>query len=102
MMAGLSAGSVPHLPRGVRVHHDAVRNTHVLLAPERAFDLDDIALEVLRLVDGRRSIRDIASDLAVRYDAKPDVIEADVIDMLNGLASKRIVGVTPLNPERKP
>ena len=102
MMVELSAGSVPHLPRGVRVHYDTIRNTHVLLAPERAFDLDDIALEVLKLVDGRRSIREIASNLAARYDADQDLIEADVIDMLNGLANRRIVGATPLELDRKP
>lgn len=102
MMTALSAGSVPHLPRGVRLHHDRIRNTHVLLAPERAFDLDDIALEVLRLVDGQRSIREIAGALAARYDAEQGVIEADVIDMLNGLANRRIVGATPLEPDRKP
>jgi pyrroloquinoline quinone biosynthesis protein D len=102
MMVELSAGSVPHLPRGVRVHHDTIRNTHVLLAPERAFDLDDIALEVLKLVDGRRNIREIASNLAARYDADQDLIEADVIDMLNGLANRRIVGAAPLEQDRKP
>jgi coenzyme PQQ biosynthesis protein PqqD len=97
----LSAGSIPHLPRGVRVHHDTIRNTHVLLAPERAFDLDDVALEVLRLVDGQRSIREIANDLAARYDANRDVIEADIIEMLNGLASKRIIGLFPIQPGHK-
>lgn len=102
MMAGLSAGSIPHLPRGVRVHHDTIRNTHVLLAPERAFDLDAIALEVLKLVDGRRSIREIASNLATRYDADRAMIEADVIDMLNGLANRRIIGATPLKPDQTP
>jgi pyrroloquinoline quinone biosynthesis protein D len=102
MMTGLSAGSVPHLPRGVRVHHDTIRNTHVLLAPERAFDLDEIALEVLRLVDGQRSISEIASHLAARYDADREVIEADVIEMLNGLANRRIVGANPVGPDRTP
>jgi len=102
MMTGLSAGSIPHLPRGVRVHHDMIRNTHVLLAPERAFDLDAIALEVLRLVDGRRSIREIASDLAARYDADRAVIEMDVIDMLNGLAERRILGASSPGSDQKP
>lgn len=97
MASGLSTGSIPCLPRGVRVHHDRIRNTHVLLAPERAFDLDAIALEVLKLVDGRRSIREIAGDLAARFDGDPAEIEADVIEMLNGLLSRRILGTT--NPE---
>ena len=40
-VTGLAATDVPRLPRGVRLRFDAVRNAHVLLAPERAFDLDD-------------------------------------------------------------
>ncbi|MXQ12070.1 pyrroloquinoline quinone biosynthesis peptide chaperone PqqD [Microvirga makkahensis] len=101
-MRGLSAGSIPHLPRGVRLHHDMIRNTHVLLAPERAFDLDTVALEVLMLVDGRRSIREIASDLAARYDADRSVIEADVIDMLNSLVDRRILGALSPGSDQKP
>jgi coenzyme PQQ biosynthesis protein PqqD len=102
MMTVLGAGSVPHLPRGVRVHHDTIRNTHVLLAPERAFDLDAIALEVLRLVDGRRSIREITNNLAARYDADRAVVEADVIEMLNDLAERRILGVLSPGADQQP
>jgi len=90
-MAGLSAGSVPHLPRGVRLHHDTIRNTHVLLAPERAFDLDTIAVEVLKLVDGKRDVSAIIDLLAERFEAERTVIEADVMDMLTGLLNKRIL-----------
>ncbi len=102
MAAGLSAESIPCLPRGVRLHHDRIRSTHVLLAPERAFDLDATALEVLRLIDGRRSIREIADDLAARFDGDRTVIEADVIDMLNGLLNRRILGTTGPEADRKP
>ena len=102
MTIGLSPGSIPHLPRGVRVHHDRIRKAYVLLAPERAFDLDTHALEVLRLVDGRRSIHEIASDLAARFDADRAVIEADVIEMLNGLLNRRILGATNLESDQKP
>jgi pyrroloquinoline quinone biosynthesis protein D len=102
MAIGLSSGSIPHLPRGVRMHHDRIRNAHVLLAPERAFDLDALALEVLRLVDGRRSIHEIASDLATRFDGDRAVIEADVIEMLNGLLNRRILEATDPEPEQKP
>ncbi len=102
MMTGFSPGSIPQLPRGVRLHHDTIRNTHVLLAPERAFDLDPIALEILNLVDGRRSIREIASNLATRYDADCAVIQADVIEMLNNLSEKRIVGALNSKADLKP
>ncbi|MCC0806599.1 pyrroloquinoline-quinone synthase PqqC [Methylobacterium sp. W2] len=85
------SSDVPRLPRGVRLRHDEVRGQHVLLAPERTFDLDANAVAVLSLVDGQRSVRDIAVKLAETFVADPDVIEADVLVMLNDLATKRVL-----------
>ena len=48
----VSGTSIPKLPRGVRLHFDQVREAHVLLAPERAFNVDGNAVAVLQLVDG--------------------------------------------------
>lgn len=90
-MIPLAPGDVPRLPRGVRMRFDAVRNAHVLLAPERAFDLDETAATVLELVDGRRSIGMIVDELAARFDADRAIIEADVLEMLTELVGKRIV-----------
>lgn len=90
-MIPLAPRDVPRLPRGVRMRFDAVRNAHVLLAPERAFDLDETAATVLELVDGRHSIEVIVDELAARFDADRAVIEADVLEMLTGLVGKRIV-----------
>ena len=87
----LTAQDVPRLPRGVRLRHDAVRNQHVLLAPERTFDLDANAVAVLELVDGQRSVRDIAGLLAEKFTADAAVIEADILVMLNDLATKRVL-----------
>lgn len=90
-MIPLAPGDVPRLPRGVRMRFDAVRNAHVLLAPERAFDLDETAATVLELVDGHRSIELIVDELAARFDADRQVIESDVLEMLTELVGKRIV-----------
>lgn len=87
----VEAGDVPRLPRGVRMRFDDVRRKHVLLAPERTFDLDDNAVAVLTLVDGRRSVSDIARRLAETFAADAAVIEADVLAMLNDLATKRVL-----------
>ena len=87
----LTAQDVPRLPRGVRLRHDAVRNQHVLLAPERTFDLDANAVAVLERVDGQRSVRDIAVLLGETFTADPAVIEADILVMLNDLATKRVL-----------
>ncbi len=90
-MSTLSAADVPRLPRGVRLHFDATRNAHVLLAPERAFNIDDVAVTVLQLVDGRRTIGQIVDVLAERFQESIPVIEADVVAMLDDLVAKRVV-----------
>ncbi|MEH3118071.1 MAG: pyrroloquinoline-quinone synthase PqqC [Methylorubrum populi] len=89
--AAFAGGDVPRLPRGVRLRYDEVRAKHVLLAPERTFDLDDNAVAVLKLVDGRTSVSQIARTLGQTYDADPAVIEADILVMLAGLAQKRVL-----------
>ncbi|MDB5559742.1 MAG: bifunctional pyrroloquinoline quinone biosynthesis protein [Enterovirga sp.] len=90
-MSALTPLSVPRLPRGVRMRFDPVRNSQVLLAPERTFDLDEVAVAVLELVDGQRTIGEIAGELASRYAADKAEIEADILPMLSDLASKRVL-----------
>ncbi|AYO82932.1 pyrroloquinoline-quinone synthase PqqC [Methylobacterium brachiatum] len=85
------AGDRPRLPRGVRLRHDETRGKHVLLAPERTFDLDDNAVAVLKLVDGNRTVAAIADELGRTYAADPRAIEADILVMLDGLAEKRVL-----------
>ena len=87
----LAVTDVPRLPRGVRLRFDAVRGAHVLLAPERAFDLDTVAADVLGLVDGARSVDGIVAALAEKYAEERTVIEGDVIAMLDDLARKRVL-----------
>lgn len=87
----LVASDVPRLPRGVRMRFDQARDKHVLLAPERTFDLDDNAVAVLSLVDGNRSVAQIAQALAETYAADATVIEADILVMLTDLAQKRVL-----------
>jgi pyrroloquinoline quinone biosynthesis protein D len=79
------------LPRYVRLRHDTGRQRWVLLAPERVFSPDETGLAVLRLCDGRRTVMDIATQLAQEYDADVEQIAADVIAMLQDLADKGVV-----------
>jgi pyrroloquinoline quinone biosynthesis protein D len=90
----MDAAAVPRFPRGVRLREDAARGRWVVLAPERAFVPDDVALEVLKLVDGARSVGTIAETLAARFDAPREVIEADITEMLRDLAERGVVAVT--------
>ncbi len=80
--------SVPAFNRGFRLRHDAVRGAWVVLAPERLFLLDEPAVEVLKLVDGARSVPEIVDALAARFDAPREAIAADVEAMLRDLVDK--------------
>lgn len=91
MTEALRLSDVPRLPRGVRLRFDEVRGAHVLLAPERAFDLDAVAAEVIGLVDGMRSVDAIVAALAEKYLEDRAVIERDVIELLEDLARKRVL-----------
>lgn len=90
-MTRIMPDDVPSLARGVRMHFDRVRQTHVLLAPERAFNLDQHAVAVLGFVDGQRRVSDIVDALSATYVANRSLIEADVLSMLSDLAGKRVL-----------
>ncbi|HSR72875.1 MAG TPA: pyrroloquinoline quinone biosynthesis peptide chaperone PqqD [Kiloniellales bacterium] len=83
--------SVPSLPRGVRLKHDETRDQWVLLAPERLFVLDAIALEIMKRCDGEVSVAGIIDDLAASFNAPREVIAADVIRMLQDFADKGVL-----------
>jgi pyrroloquinoline quinone biosynthesis protein D len=87
----VDSAAVPRFNRGVRLREDATRGRWVVLAPERAFVPDGTALEVLKLVDGARSVGDIAATLAERFNAPREVIEADIAEMLRDLAERGVV-----------
>jgi len=86
---------VPFLPRGVRTQFDAVRNVHVLLAPERVLVLDEVGTAVLNRLNGAASLDQISEDLSVVYDAPADVIAPDVIAFVADLRNKGMVHVHP-------
>lgn len=78
--------SIPTLPRGARMRFDESRQRWVLLVPERVLAPDDIAVEVLKLCDGKKSVGVLADELAAKYVASREEILHDVIEMLQDLA----------------
>ena len=80
--------SVPRLPRHVKFRFDQARDAWVVLAPERLFMLDGPAVEVLKLVDGARTVPEIVDELAVKFAAPRDVIARDVDAMLRDMSDK--------------
>ena len=83
--------SRPRLPRHIKLRQDAGRNRTVVLAPERVFSPNPVAIEVLKLCDGERSVADIAAELAKAYEAPIELITKDVIAMLTDLAEKGVI-----------
>jgi pyrroloquinoline quinone biosynthesis protein D len=83
--------SKPRLPRHVKLREDVGRNRTVVLSPERVFSPNPVAIAVLKLCDGQRSVADIAAELAKTYDAPTDLILKDIVAMLTDLAAKGVV-----------
>jgi pyrroloquinoline quinone biosynthesis protein D len=82
---------VPRFRRSVKFRYDQVRSVWVLLAPEKLFMPDDIAVEILKLIDGERTVGAIVDDLATRFDAPRDLIAVDVLATLNDLSTRGAV-----------
>ena len=84
----VSEASRPLLPRHAKLKFDETRQRWVILAPERVLAPDDIAVEVLQLCDGVRSVDQMIDQLAAKYTADRGAISTDVIAMLQDLADK--------------
>ncbi|ABD86452.1 pyrroloquinoline quinone biosynthesis peptide chaperone PqqD [Rhodopseudomonas palustris] len=80
--------SRPVLPRHAKLRFDVTRQRWVILAPERVLAPDEIAVEILQLCDGVRSVAEMIDELARKYSAARELIGADVIAMLQDLADK--------------
>ncbi len=84
----VSEDSRPVLPRHTKLRYDETRQVWVILAPERVLAPDEIAVEVLKLCDGVRSVAVMIDELAAKYAAPRDTIASDVVAMLQDLADK--------------
>jgi pyrroloquinoline quinone biosynthesis protein D len=81
----------PRLPRGVRLTHNEAQGGWVLLAPERVFKADPIAVEILKRCTGEATLAEIVDDLAATFNAPRDRILIDVTALLRGLADKKLL-----------
>ncbi len=87
----ISNESVPRLPPGVKLRFDKTRDKWIVLAPERVFVPDDIALEIIKRCDGEATVSAIVDDLASAFNAPRDVIEKDVSALLQELTNKGVM-----------
>jgi pyrroloquinoline quinone biosynthesis protein D len=89
--ATIAPNAKPRLPRGVRLAHNEAQGGWVLLAPERLFRADAIAVEILKRCTGEVTFDAIVDDLANTFTAPRERISADVSKLLRGLAEKKLL-----------
>jgi pyrroloquinoline quinone biosynthesis protein D len=88
----LTEESIPKLPRHAKLRYDEARKKWIINAPERVFELDEIAGEVMQLVNGVSSVSEIIDTLLKKFEGAPrDVIAKDVLTMLQPLAEKGFI-----------
>jgi pyrroloquinoline quinone biosynthesis protein D len=83
-----SLDSHPRLAAGVRLGQN--NNQQVLLMPERALRLNGPSLEIVQRCDGKRTIREIVTELQRLYSkADPAKVESDILGYLQLLHNQR-------------
>jgi len=81
----------PRLPHGVRLVESHAHGGWVLLAPERVFKADAIAVEIIKRCTGAATLADIVNDLAGTFAAPRERVLADTTALLRGLADKKLL-----------
>lgn len=87
----VAGDTVLALPRHIKLRHDPGRGRWIILAPERVFNPDETAVEVLKRLDGQRSVSEIAQALSQEYQAPLDVVTNDIVAMLQDLTDKGVL-----------
>ena len=80
--------SVPSLWKLARLGYDPVRGRPILLYPEGAVLLNESGRAILELVDGKRTVGEIAAILGERYQQD---VTGDVAEYLTGLANRELI-----------
>ena len=88
----LNENDIPAFPRHAKLKNDKARNKWIINAPERVFELDDTAAEIMQLVNGEHSVSIIVNLLQKKYNEAPaELIKKDVLSMLQSLADKGFI-----------
>jgi pyrroloquinoline quinone biosynthesis protein D len=90
----IAGAARPRLARGVRLRLDHVSGKHLLLRPERGFELRGSALEVVRLFEAAPTVDGIIDALASGHAGVTRAeIAADVTRLLDELATRGLIEV---------
>lgn len=91
----LDGNAVPRLAPHVQFRFDKARGRWVVLAPERLLLPDEVAVDVLQLCDGSACVTAMIATLAGRYQARPETVEEDVLELLQDLTDQGILTSVP-------
>ena len=86
--------SRPQLAVGCRLNEKG-QPSRVLQMPERALRLNGPSLEIVERCDGKRTVREIISELQTLYSkAEPQKVEDDILGYLARLHDQRALDFT--------
>ena len=85
-MTELISSSRPSLARKARLRYEEVRKVDLLLLPERVVKLNPTGAAILRLCDGRRTVREIAQELETQYGQT--ALEQDILEFLQRVSEQ--------------
>jgi pyrroloquinoline quinone biosynthesis protein D len=93
MAATLTNLSKPKLTRKAQMRYDEVRQTDLLLLPERVVKLNATAAAILQLCDGQRTVEEMARELESRYQQPgvTDIVLSDIMEFLRRASEQRWV-----------
>jgi len=90
-MKELDAASTPKLARKARLRHDRHTGTSMIVYPERGLALNASAAAIAAKLDGTRTVRAIAEELAGEHGGDVETIERDVLAFVRELAARALV-----------
>ena len=86
MSDALSLDSRPALARKARLRYEQVRQTDLLLLPERVVKLNSTGAAILRLCDGQRTVSEIVREVESQF-GQPS-LENDVVEFLRNVSAQ--------------
>jgi len=87
----ISDESVLHFGGHMKLRFNEQRQKWVIQAPEKVFEPDETAVEILKMLDGKITVGGIVDTLAIKFNAPRNVIGKDVTEMLQGLSDKGVI-----------
>lgn len=86
----MNANARPKFGKGVRLRREA-DGAAMLLVPEGMLELNGTAAAALELVDGNRTLQEIADAVVSRFDVTPDEANDGLHELFDRLAERGFV-----------